>query len=367
MPTLNKYSPNSNKTGYYIRANAGGSTPVTLQVTSLARSLFDLVEYSPGETVPSKLVWSMYDLGLLYTLNSLNTAQTSGSTTTPTDVLETLDLDSSLAADEQTDIITRLEAYDGPDVEEVEKLIDRLQNTNVSGDHYALDEAGDLQLLVKWTENPDKYHELAESVASYETFARASIQTFSRHPYLVAPPVRICEDRSIEYQVSRDRDKASICIQDHRIKPSRFDYKVIITHTNGGEESGLITSSGYLQNYQNNAGRLGSRLRLDAMLDWIIPDDRIVVDVKYDQNQGMIAEYNGHELESPVEEHGVDKSSLWAVTVDRISGSGNPVVEEDDGHFLLDQGEPGETYLIERLNQNRGRVISRVNSESSEK
>jgi hypothetical protein len=62
MLILNKYARLNEKTGYFIRANVGGSQPVALQVISTAQQIFKDDGYSDGSSIPTKLVWSMYDV-----------------------------------------------------------------------------------------------------------------------------------------------------------------------------------------------------------------------------------------------------------------------------------------------------------------
>lgn len=70
VPTLRKYVPNSEKNGFYIQANVGAGAPVTLQVSNLAGKILQENRYSDGDSVPTKLVWAMYDVELLSTGNS---------------------------------------------------------------------------------------------------------------------------------------------------------------------------------------------------------------------------------------------------------------------------------------------------------
>jgi len=70
MPTLRRYVPSSDKTGFYIQANVGRGAPVTLQVSQLAGRIFTDNGYGDEDTVPTKLVWAMYDVGLLSIGNS---------------------------------------------------------------------------------------------------------------------------------------------------------------------------------------------------------------------------------------------------------------------------------------------------------
>ncbi len=67
MPTLRQYVPTSSQTGYYIQANVGAGAPITLQVSELAEKIFTDTGYDDGDTVPTKFVWAMYDVGLIST------------------------------------------------------------------------------------------------------------------------------------------------------------------------------------------------------------------------------------------------------------------------------------------------------------
>jgi hypothetical protein len=146
-----------------------------------------------------------------------------------------------------------------------------------------------------------------------------------------------------------------------------FDFKVVIEHTNGRQESAKVTASGYVVEYANQAGRRGSKLRLSSMAEDLIPDPRIQEEVPWPSNMATstaITEYQGEQLEVVREPDHLDRTDLLAVEVDRISNSGNPVVQVGSGHMILDQGEEGERYLVEKIGDNRGRVVSRFKSDA---
>lgn len=257
MPTLNQYAESSDKSGTYIRANVGGDTPITLQVSALADRLFRLLDYTPQEELPSKLVWNMYDVGLVYTLNSLTSLQETNSANNPSGFLEQLDLDSSLSAEEQDEIVRQLKEYEGPDPEKVQELIDRLQGPDTNPAQASnLREA--VPLLLKWANNPAKYDQLCDTVKGYKEFAAASIQTFARHLHLESPPIWLRNDGTIRYELSHEKYSQTVCIWDCRILTTKHDYKVTIEHSNDGLEVAEATSTGHITNYEDNAGRRGN-------------------------------------------------------------------------------------------------------------
>ena len=73
MPTLRRYVSSSDKNGFYIQANVGAGAPITLQVSDLASRIFKDNGYRDADTVPTKLVWAMYDVGLVSTSGSTET------------------------------------------------------------------------------------------------------------------------------------------------------------------------------------------------------------------------------------------------------------------------------------------------------
>lgn len=361
MPTLNRYTKNSEQSGYYIRANVGGTAPITLQVSALAYRVFQLLEYAPGDSIPTKLVWSMYDLGLVYTLNSFSPTQDQNSTEDISAFIEELDSDNSLSDGDQNYIINQLKQYDGPDTEEVEKLIERLQNTTTRrAEVQQIGEA--IPLAVKWAENPERLEILQNSIDKYTEFVTASIKTFARHPYLSAPPITVNKDGSIEYELSHENYSEIVYIQDRRIWALSHSYRVIVEHTNGGREIAEISDSGYIAEYTNNAGRRGLRMKVEAMLEWVLPASRITESVEYTGSLAQDPHLPFHNAESNVTtgDPEIDDENLIVGTIDRKSNSGNLVVEIGDDHILVDKGEVGETYLIEPVSNNKGRVVSRA-------
>jgi hypothetical protein len=129
-----------------------------------------------------------------------------------------------------------------------------------------------------------------------------------------------------------------------------------------------MSTQGNILNYQNEAGRIGSRINMSSLTDWVIPDDRILVGIPSSSemyHSTAFTEYNGKKLEPIREPDMVESSKLSIVEVDRRSNSGNPVVERHGNTLILDQGVKGEKYLIEKIKPQRGRVISRVLQDSN--
>jgi len=371
MPTLNQYTKKSSKSGYYIHANAGGTTPVTLQVTALARRLFDLLEYHPGDTLPSKLVWSMYDVGLLYTRKSLHDTIDRTSTGNAPSLVKEFDLESALTEEEQDDIINQLEAYNGPQTEEVDHLIEELRNGDLGPSEQmpssdtAENEAA-ASMLSEWINDTSNHEYFSENLYGYHEFSVASIQTFVDHPYLASPPVWVTETADIKYELSRNKYDASIYISDCRFRDTDFSYQVIIEHP-AGKETGFVTKNGYLTDYTNDAGRRGSRIRFRGMLDWIIPASPVSVSGTTEiPDPKVISKLDQDELNTILESHDIDKTDLQIVKVDRISNSENPIVQFTDNHVVLDRGEPGGQYIIERTGPQRGRVLTEIDLEEQE-
>lgn len=367
MPTLNQYTKSNDKEGYYIRANIGTGSPITLQVSDLAERILELLDYDPPATVPTKLVWNMYDVGLLYTLNSLSSAMDSEETDS-SDFLAKLDLDSTLSPERENEIIRELKEYDGPDTEEVDELIERLEESSTTSPDSSPDGNENISLLQRWAQNPDKISDLIKSFDGYEEFAASSIETFARHPHSEVPPIWLQDTGAIKYKLKKKNKSRDIFIYDIRFHP-QYDFKVIIDRGDDRREIADVSRNGHIIDYRNEAGRIGSRIRISGMLDWIVPDEKILAEIPSSSDMyvsGGITEYEGEELEVILEPDSVDSSNLVVGVVDRISTSDNPVVGNSDDHFIIDQGKPGEKYLIEMMSQNRGRVLSRFKNTDEE-
>lgn len=364
MPTLNEYTKESSQSGYYVRANVGGDSPVTLQVSALAQRLFLMLGYRADDNLPTKLVWSMYDVGLLYTLNPITSIHGGGSDGAES-IFDQLDFESSLSEEKEDEIVSQLEQYDGPDSDEVEELINRLQSGgDFSSPEYG--EKGDLPLLQQWAKNSEKYEKLTEEFEGYESFAEASIQTFARHPYLSAPPIWFESEGGIRYRLEHDNYDLSIYVSDYRFHDD-YAFKVVVEHMNGEKEIAEVSRNGYITEYTNHAGRLGLRMRVSAMLDWVIPDERIIVDNQQTSTEPLTPDYHSvdeTDLSEIAESEGVDEDDLVIAKIDRISNSGNPVFEFNGVNAITDQGEPGRKYVVKMLSKKKAEVITELPKES---
>ncbi len=358
MPTFNEYADSNQKDGTYIRAYVGDDGIVTLQTTSVAVRLFEMLEYSPPAVVPTKLIWEMHDVGLLYTGNSTEGEEDNDGD--PINLLDDLD-DSSLSPDEKAKIIEQLGAYSGPQKETVEELAERLGETAVSTSKNELDDMSGTSLLRKWAMDPSMLF------YSMDSYMNASIQTFINHPHFSPSPIWISEQGYITYKLEKDGEQYDVYIMDHRTKPD-YDFKIRIEHTSEKQEYAWVKASGETISYENEAGGTGSRMHITTIGSWVIPPQDTLVDIPVERaaeiNQGDegIHRYGTIELEPIKDPESVENSKLIIAEVDRISQSGNPIVElvGRGDRIRLDQGEPGKKYLVECVNDQKARVISRV-------
>jgi len=130
MPKLKEYVDSSDKEGFYLVANVGGSHPVTLQLTQVGANLLQKSGYSPGDGVPTKLVWSLYDVGLTYTENATGNVPEAGEEDLNT--LQTVTVSSSLTEKERQRLIKILAKYSGPNKRQVAELLDHLRQDQSS-------------------------------------------------------------------------------------------------------------------------------------------------------------------------------------------------------------------------------------------
>jgi hypothetical protein len=128
MPVLKTYVDDSEQTGVYILANVGGSHPVTLQVTDLGATILEKAGYNPPEvSVPTRVVWAMYDIGLLYTSNVINDIPSFEKGTD--DVFQEMGLSNQLGSTERNQLTQLLGEYTGPNEESVQQLRERVEGS----------------------------------------------------------------------------------------------------------------------------------------------------------------------------------------------------------------------------------------------
>lgn len=130
MPELKTYTDDSPKSGYYILANVGGSHPITIQVTDLGGQILQKAGYSGGDNVPTKVVWSMFDVGILYTSGTINDPPEVDDN--PDETFQQLGVANKLTAQEQDQLLNYLNEYTGPNQTEVNDLRETLQQSSVA-------------------------------------------------------------------------------------------------------------------------------------------------------------------------------------------------------------------------------------------
>jgi hypothetical protein len=128
MPTLKAYVEESEQTGVYILANVGGTHPITLQVTQLGATILEKAGYAPPEaSVPTKVVWSMYDVGLVYTSKVVNNPPSFEQGAD--DVFKELGISNQLTSSERDRLLRLLAEYTGPNEEAIRQLRERVEES----------------------------------------------------------------------------------------------------------------------------------------------------------------------------------------------------------------------------------------------
>lgn len=297
MPTLNRYADDNEKDGFYIRSNIGGEAPITLQVTPIASQIFRAVGYEDGDTIPTKLVWTMYDLDMVYTLSSLDLDSTP-TNIAPGAVLEELGLESKLTEEERAKLISYLEGYTGPDADRVNELRKQLlENTSKdvlepmsSGESEWFPGFGGLPetldevkaLLNKWTDS--SLTEKAEkALILNEDFVMWSVRTFAAHPLLSETPLIAIGNNELVYELEPAGIADNVTIADNRgndetvsgeiTRSSQYDYRIQRTLFDGSREEAYVRGDTIVR-YDSLSGNRGSRLMLSYDLDEILPPHR---------------------------------------------------------------------------------------------
>jgi len=136
VPTLRRYVSSSDKNGFYIQANVGAGAPITLQVSDLAARIFKDNGYRDADTVPTKLVWAMYDVGLVSTTGSTETKSKSAN------VYKAFNhngVSARLSEKTRRQLVQYLTDYRGPQRRRVRRLRSELETTKFSSNRRETD------------------------------------------------------------------------------------------------------------------------------------------------------------------------------------------------------------------------------------
>ena len=371
MPKIREYKPSSSKSGYYIQANVGGSHPITIQVTSLAETILRQTGYCPGGSVPTKLVWAMYDLDLLFTESSLDLSAVKDISID--DILTQLDLGNVLSEAKKDDLISYIERYEGPQKSTLVRLKQELQSggeertpddgkkkgrTEEISEYIPQTEDEAISVMFTMCSGAKEFRTLKRNINT--TFLLRSLQTFLPHPHVDRLNSKVEEDGSIKYKLYNSDTDQTVWLKDVRggITPSegrKADY-VISVPCESGEATAVISGENIVRakvppNSEYNIQDI------ERDLKWVLPK----VPVKIDERlTAEYTHYDGFDLEPIRTVYNIIGAHLQIVEVDRISKNRNPVIEINGAPHILDRGKPGERYLAEEIDSNRWRVVSKV-------
>lgn len=350
MPTLNRYAASNEKTGFYVRANVGGSHPVTLQTTPVAERIFRDNGYGDGTTIPTKLVWSMYDVDLLYTESSLSASTPSYSVH---DSLSEVTESSALSTSTRQRLIEYLSSYSGSHQAAVGRLLEDLRAT-VSLDTVQKHDPGEptasaTEFLSAFASDDTDVDALFEE---YGAELERSLLAFSmRAPQLEG--IEITERPAVEYQFTSLTMPGDVAVYDYSLADGRgsteeyeyrIQYRESATSSIYVRDGEVLTVNGPTENI--------TRLEAERVADELIPTELPLDELSTCANSPPISE-----IDLPRYAFVPTDTDLVVGVVDRISNNDNPVVEMGGEHLLLDTGDEDGVYLINRVDSRWGRVL----------
>lgn len=350
MPTLNRYAPSSQKTGYYIRANVGGSHPVTLQTTPVAERILVENGYGDGATVPTKLVWSMYDVDLLYTESSLSASTPSYSVQ---DSLSEVMESSALSKSTRQQLIEYLSSYSGSHQTAVGRLLEDLRATVSLDAVQKYDPSKQAENAAEFLREfgADEVN-VEELFDEYRSELEESLLAFSmRAPQL--EEIDITERPAIGYQFTSLTMPGDVVVYDYSLSDGRGStgqYEYRIEYREAGTSS-IYVRDGRVQKVNGPTENI-TRSQAERVADELIPVKLSSDEISVCANSPPL-----RDIDLPQYAFVSESTDLLVGVVDRISNSDNPVVEMGDQHLLLDTGEEDNLYLINRVDSRWGRVL----------
>jgi CspA family cold shock protein len=349
MPRLNKYALSNDKTGYFIRANVGGSHPVTLQTTKTAEQIFKDNGYSDGSSIPTKLVWSMYDVDLVYTESSVSSSTPSYSFDSLSDAVT----GSQLTEGTRQDLVRYFDQYSGAHEARVNEVLNELRREITSGSIEPYDSSAPVQnarkLLNEYSSKSDD--EVEQFLNDTGESARRSLLMFGQRASQIID-IRLSDQSTVAYQFAPLSVPGEVTVFDRtsaeRDMDGRHEYRIeydrkrtVSIYVRDGTVQKVTGASSSIST--SEARRLAAELtpvRVDK------GDITVTVDAP-----------SISELDIPRKAFLQSDSDLVVGVVDRISNSDNPLVETTDGHLLLDSGNEDGVYLIDRIESRWGRVL----------
>jgi hypothetical protein len=355
MPTLREYTSSSENSGYYLQANVGGAHPITLQVTPIAQTIFQQVGYDPTESVPTKLVWAMYDLGLLYTDKSLASDNVKNVSTEET--LRSLGLENRLTPEEKNQVLSYIEKYNGPKKRNLTQLKRELESevgsepnvnsASTQGGHNQVPETTEeaVSCLFSITSGVSEFRTAKRNVD--QTYLLSSLETFIPHPHVDMEFSGLDSGWNMRYMIEGDRSGKKIIITDQRGQQvsgeySEADYVLQIHDPIDGRAEAAITDEKVTE-FENETHGAYFVHDLYDDLGWILPPNPSKLPDKYRDDMST---------------YKIGK--VQVVKVDRISGRGNSVIEVNNRTLLLDRGVPGERFLAIPTRGDRWKAVAKL-------
>lgn len=351
MPSLNKYALSSEKSGYYVRANVGGSHPVTLQTTTVAEQIFEDNDYSDGSAIPTKLVWSLYDVDLLYTESSLSGSTPSHQTHAA--LSDTVN-DSQLTPSTRNDLVEYFSSYTGSHQQAVTKVLDDLRET-ISTDAvqtYDVDTPARTAADFLETFTDTDSAEYRDSLRKHGPAIRKSLLSFTqRAPQL--DRIEITDRPAVAYHLTPLTLPGDAIVYDRSLASGRgstgqYDYRIEYHHN---QVSSVYVTDQVVQKLNGPAENL-SQSDATRLARELTPTP-----LNRDELSASVEAPPVTDVDVPNKVFAEPDADLLIGLVDRISKSGNPVVELEHSHFLLDTGEENKLYLINRTESQWGRVL----------
>jgi hypothetical protein len=131
MPKLKRYVEDSSKSGFYVLANVGGNHPVTLQTDNIGELILKKGGYGAEDNISTEVVWSMYDVGLLYTSNTVNKIPKTQERTD--EIFRDLGVANKLSDRERKKLLQELKQYQGPNPDQIKSLREDLKTSDSEG------------------------------------------------------------------------------------------------------------------------------------------------------------------------------------------------------------------------------------------
>lgn len=264
----------------------------------------------------------------------------------------------------KADLIDYLDAYNGPQQHSISQLQSRLERTrrvpSLGRRHHRepcpTNKTELIARLFTWSASVAEYRKWKKTTEKNWHPILKSVKSFYDHPYFDGLNT-VGVDGDVSYRIKLSQQKKEFDIHDYRFNTKvDIDYKCSFAAPSRQTDVEITIDNGLLQSLPKKASSLDALNEPVQYATAYTPEGLIFRNLPAE----VISEILHHgdvEVMNIIDSLEPSGEETFIGTVDRISNAGNPVVEREQGHVILNKGKEACSYLIQPTSGNKARAI----------